>query len=214
MPNVGFKHSSDSKKKTSETLKKLFRFGVWKPGVGKKFQKGHKSYWNAKSKEKARIRMSGENNPAKRKEVREKISRNRKGISTNKGRILSEETKRKISLAHKGTKKPWSGKFITEKGRKIISEKSKGKNNWNWKGGITPINQAIRNSVKYKEWRKQVFERDNYRCIWCGIRGGYIEADHIKPFAFFPELRFAIDNGRTLCINCHNTTKYGRPQKL
>lgn len=81
----------------------------------------------------------------------------------------------------------------------------------NWKGGITPINNLIRNSEEYKLWRKAVFERDNYKCVWCGIRGVTIHADHIKPFALFPELRFAIDNGRTLCVPCHRTTDtYGK----
>ena len=65
----------------------------------------------------------------------------------------------------------------------------------------------IRHSVEYKLWREAVFERDGYICIWCGDnRGGNLNADHIKPFSSFPELRFAIDNGRTLCEPCHKTT--------
>lgn len=57
------------------------------------------------------------------------------------------------------------------------------------------------------KWRKAVFERDNYTCQLCGVRGTYLEADHIKPWAYFPELRRLIDNGRTLCKSCHQKTK-------
>ena len=41
----------------------------------------------------------------------------------------------------------------------------------------------------------------------CLVRGNYLEADHIKPWAYFPDLRFELDNGRTLCRPCHDTTK-------
>lgn len=80
-----------------------------------------------------------------------------------------------------------------------------GENNFNWKGGVTPLNQKIRKSLRYKKWRNAVFARDGYKCIWCG-RKGDINADHIKPFAYFPELRFDITNGRTLCVPCHKMT--------
>lgn len=81
-----------------------------------------------------------------------------------------------------------------------------GKKHWNWQGGITPISQKIRNSQEYTIWREAVFLRDNYTCQICNERGGNLNADHIKPFSLYPELRLAIDNGRTLCKSCHLKT--------
>ena len=89
-----------------------------------------------------------------------------------------------------------------KKGR---GEQQKGKLNPNWKGGATPENMMIRKSPEYALWRTAVFTRDNFMCIWCGSKEK-ICADHIKKFAHYPELRFAIDNGRTLCESCHKTT--------
>lgn len=76
----------------------------------------------------------------------------------------------------------------------------------NWQGGLTVLHEGQRKAPEYRLWRLAVYERDNYTCIWCGSKEK-IEADHIKPFSLFPELRFAIDNGRTLCRKCHQTTE-------
>lgn len=65
--------------------------------------------------------------------------------------------------------------------------------------------------IEYRLWREAVFKRDDWTCVWCFKRGGDLEADHIKSFANHPELRFVLDNGRTLCIPCHKKTDtYGR----
>lgn len=109
------------------------------------------------------------------------------------------------------TRPAWNKwKKLSEEHKKKLKwkrEKASWERNHNWKGGVTPENMRIRKSFEYKLWRQAVFERDNYTCVWCGWESHWdIEADHIKPFSLFPELRFAIDNGRTLCKTCHKTT--------
>ena len=122
-----------------------------------------------------------------------------------RGRKLSEATKQKIRRNHT---RYWLGKkrgSPSEESRKKMSVAHKGEKSYLWKGGITSQNKVLRSCFEYKLWHKAVFERDNYTCIWCGTKGK-INADHIKPFALYPELRFAIDNGRTLCVDCHKKT--------
>ena len=71
-------------------------------------------------------------------------------------------------------------------------------------------NEDIRKSWDYTKWRRAIYERDDYTCQDCGERGVRLETDHIKPFALYPELRFELTNGRTLCKPCHQNTKtYG-----
>lgn len=152
-----------------------------------------------------------------------KIQKNRNTtglVIFKKVHTVSREIRQKISDAHKGRtiSKEWKDKItktLKEKGikPKLRYEVSGEKHHW-WKGGITPINKKIRHSLEYKLWRKSVFERDNYTCVWCGDKtSGNLNADHIKQFAFYPELRFAIDNGRTLCIPCHQKTYTFKKQK-
>lgn len=109
-----------------------------------------------------------------------------------------------ISCGLKGNKFK-VGIALSDRHKAIISELNKGEKSRFWKGGITPIHQAIRTSSRYANWRRMVFERDNWTCIQCG-RKGNIQADHIKPFSLFPKLRFDMSNGRTLCVSCHKKT--------
>ena len=139
------------------------------------------------------------------------------------GRKYSEERKKNISKGHLGqivwNKDKKTGQIPWNKGIKsgVVPWNNsnrhricRGEKSPLWKGGITPGNQKIRHSLEYKLWREAVFKRDNWTCIWCRKRGVSINADHIKPFALFPGLRFAIDNGRTLCVKCHRKTdSYG-----
>ena len=109
-----------------------------------------------------------------------------------KGKKASKEARINMSNAGKGRK------FTKEHREKLRISKLGDKSHF-WKGGVTELNAKIRTSFEYKLWRESVFERDNYTCIWCHCVGGKLNADHIKQFAYFPELRFELSNGRTLC---------------
>lgn len=93
---------------------------------------------------------------------------------------------------------------------KDYKENHTGENHWNWQGGLKSEDDRIRNTVKYEQWRKQVFQRDNFTCQCCGDNKGHnLEAHHIKNFKDNKELRFDINNGITLCNDCHNPNRSG-----
>lgn len=121
-------------------------------------------------------------------------------------RPMTLEHKEKLRQLSIG-RAPWNkGKKVSEQTRLRMREAHRGEKCNFWKGGITSSNLAIRHSVEMRIWREKIFERDNYTCVWCGIRGVYLNADHIKSFAHYPELRFELSNGRTLCEPCHHKT--------
>ena len=77
-----------------------------------------------------------------------------------------------------------------------------GENNWNWKGGITPEDRLFRGKEEYVNWRYNVFKRDNFHCQCCG-KIGMLNAHHILDYNNYKDLRLNIDNGISLCEECH-----------
>lgn len=81
--------------------------------------------------------------------------------------------------------------------------------------------KAIRECKEYRHWRIEVYKRDQYTCQKCGYKNKKIDADHIIPFSYLIDKHLIkniaeavackelwdINNGRTLCRDCHNDTK-------
>ena len=78
-----------------------------------------------------------------------------------------------------------------------------GINNNFWKGGIASLQNKARQTLEYKDWRKAIYEYDNYRCVVCDTNED-LHAHHVLSFADYPELRYDTDNGVTLCRSCHS----------
>ena len=143
-----------------------------------------------------------------------------------KGFIVGLETRKKIRISRLGKK-------ATPETRERQRIARSGIGSYFWKGGLTIINHIIRKSFKYRQWRSDVFNRDEFYCQKCGIKSGsgktvYLEAHHINSLsslinkykittmesAVYCEELWDINNGITLCKKCHKETdNYGRPKK-
>lgn len=149
-------------------------------------------------------------------EQRKKMSQSKIGVlnprygkpGTCLGQKHSPEAIQKIKEAR-------ASQIITVEHRRKISsslklaykENRKSKKSLSWYiDGRNEGNLQVKKSLEYKLWKTAVFERDNYTCQDCKVRGGELQGHHIKPQSVFPELRFAIDNGITLCRTCHLKT--------
>ena len=150
-------------------------------------------------------------------ERKEKI---RKG---NLGKKRSEEAKRKMSEVKKGKPSNAKGKHwkLSKKARENIRQGILQRGD-DWRENLSKAQKKkwdrigrkkykryihLTATPEYKEWRMKVFLRDNFTCQFCGIRGnqigGYLEAHHNKSWTKYPELRFKVENGITLCKECH-----------
>lgn len=81
------------------------------------------------------------------------------------------------------------------------------------------LRQRVMQLPEYVAWRKAVFARDSYRCVWC-LSKEKLQADHIQSYAEIVEANsittpdearncsalWEVSNGRTLCLRCHHTT--------
>ena len=172
------------------------------------------------TKAKMRKAKIGKNNPAKRSDVRKKISVALMGRDTwMKGKKHSNKSKEKMSLLHTGI-------FPSEETKKKMSLARKGKhypnlsvakkeqykdptNHPNWQGGITPLNKLLRSKSMMKIWRELIFIRDNFtcqnpNCSFCNNKiGVFLHPHHIKLLSKFPELAFDVNNGITYCAEFH-----------
>jgi len=112
------------------------------------------------------------------------------------GKKRSQETCQKMSQSLKGRKSWLKGKkgYTNNGSYKVGHIGMAGEDNPAWKDGMV---------AKENHWRKAVFERDDYTCQLCGEKGNYLNAHHIKEQSLYPNLRFDLDNGQTLCRPCH-----------
>lgn len=81
--------------------------------------------------------------------------------------------------------------------------------NINWKGGITDKRQLERGAPEMKRWSRLVLERDWFACQDCGQETHNVQAHHIRSWAEYPELRYEVNNGITLCVECHKVRHKG-----
>lgn len=124
----------------------------------------------------------------------DKVSKSLKGrTSPNKGKKMSEEQKKKISISHTGLKYG---------PRKPITEETRLKMRLA-KLGTGKLIGIERRCDEYKIWRKIVLEKYNFTCQKCGVYGGKLHSHHIKSFCDFKSLRFLIINGIIFCNKCH-----------
>ena|SRR3990167_1484153 len=163
-----------------------------------------------------------ENYPPSRKgarlteEQRKRMSERLKGNTWNRGRKHSKESTR---LKKVNSARYWLGKT--------------GKRHGHWKEvKITPLYLQVRSCFQYRQWRWDIYTRDNFACVLCGKHGkevsGKLEADHFpKTFAgIFSEYHIKtydeaiaceelwnINNGRTLCVECHRKCPTSRRRK-
>jgi len=137
----------------------------------------------------------------------------------NKGKHWSTKIKEKISKSLMGRPSTRKGKKVGHQTREhILKRIRKGEKSHLWRGGKTPLIILLRSLFLMRQWRSDIFTRDNFSCCNCGDnKGGNLQAHHKKWLsAILDEYNiktvteaenceelWSINNGITLCKNCH-----------
>lgn len=128
---------------------------------------------------------------------------------------VTPERRLKVSIQMKGNKHTL-GYVPSEETRKKISESHKGERNYLWISDRTQLkdDHKDRGGQLHREWSLNVKNRDGWKCkISNGDCSGRLEAHHILGWKSYPELRYQITNGITLC-HFHHPRKREEEKKL
>ena len=85
-----------------------------------------------------------------------------------------------------------------------------------WKGGLEfrKPSEKKHESSRYMGWMFSVKNRDRWKCrIENAGCHGKLEAHHILNWVDYPELRYEVNNGITLC-HAHHPRKWAEEEKL
>lgn len=138
-----------------------------------------------------------------------------------KGKPLSDKHRASLSAVKKG--KPILHLHTPEVISKISASLTGKPQPWmrgelhpNYKNGGAGFYERIKEMgrVEYKDWRRTVFARDDYTCQNCKTKGNRLHAHHIKSWADNPNCRYDVNNGITLCVQCHRELHRGHREKL
>ena len=104
-----------------------------------------------------------------------------------------------ISLILKGRKMN-----LSEETRKRMGDAHRGEKNYNWNPNREEVLRNKRNDGAYLQWVSKIKYRDNGVCRLQNENCmGYKVVHHILPWAQYPEERYNINNGITLCQYHH-----------
>lgn len=188
------------------------------------FTKGHKKYL-IKHTEESKIKMQGFRVPHFKKEC----IICKKEFFVSSALINKKLCSKSCSNILAKSRKPFLGKHHLKESKEKMTEKLKGKIPWNkelkgflageknWhykKDRSLLVKRQERNDSSYYDWRLQVYKRDSYKCKINNVDcAGRIIAHHILGWAEYPELRYDINNGITLCL-AHHPRKRAEEKRL